>query len=543
MPDTPPQGYRKLPGSEREPLPGASPVGPIDPNEHIEVTVYLRFPPASNLAGTISEQAQKKRPPLSREEYNASLSAAPEDIAKVEQFALAHNLTVVSSDPVRRRMVLAGTADALSAAFATELQKYEHPGGTYRGRTGPLHIPDELDSIIVGVFGLDNRPQARPHLQRSILEAHPIAPDANNAARYVSYNPLQVAQLYDFPTGADGRGQCIAIIELGGGYLDIDLQTYFQQQNLPLPNVISVSVDGGQNAPEGTPDSADGEVALDIEVTGSIAPGAKIAVYFAPNTDQGFLDAITQATHDTTNNPTVISISWGAAEVYWTSQAMQAMDMAFQAAATLGINVCCASGDNGSSDGVGDGLAHVDFPSSSPHALACGGTRLEATYDNLSNQYVMSSEVVWNDDPTASASGGGVSDVFPLPDWQANARIPVSVNDQHSGRGVPDVSGDADPDTGYKVRVDGQNVVFGGTSAVAPLWAGLIALLNQQLGQSVGFLNPILYQNFDFFGQVNALQDVTSGNNGSYSAQEGWDACTGLGSPGEANLLDALNAL
>jgi kumamolisin len=222
---------------------------------------------------------------------------------------------------------------------------------------------------------------------------------------------------------------------------------------------------------------------------------------------------------------------------------MQAMDLAFQAAATLGINVCCASGDNGSSDGVGDGLAHVDFPSSSPHALACGGTRLEATFDALSNQYVQSSEVVWNDDPTASATGGGVSDVFALPDWQASAHIPPSVNDQHSGRGVPDVAGNADPDTGYRVRVDGQNVVYGGTSAVAPLWAGLIALLNQQLGQSVGFLNPILYSNADFFAQVNALQDVTSGNNGSYSAQQGWDACTGLGSPDGTNLLDALNAL
>jgi len=544
MTDTSPQGYKKLPGSERDPLPGASPVGPVDPNEQIEVTVYLRFPPTSNLSGTISEQAQKKRPPLSREEYNAVLSAAPEDVAKVEQFATAHNLTVVSSDPVRRRMVLAGSAEAMSAAFATELQTYEHPGGSYRGRTGPLHIPEELDSIIVGVFGLDNRPQAHPHLQRSNVEAHPIAADANNAARYVSYTPLQVAQLYDFPAGADGRGQCVAIIELGGGYTDSDLQTYFQQLNLPQPKVVSVSVDGGQNAPEGTPDSADGEVALDIEVVGGIAPGANIAVYFAPNTDQGFLDAVTQATHDTTNNPTVISISWGAAEVYWTSQAMQAMDQAFQAAAALGINVCCASGDNGSSDGVGDGLAHVDFPSSSPHALACGGTRLEATYDNLSGQYVLSSEVVWNDDPTASASGGGVSDVFPLPDWQANAHIPLSINDQHSGRGVPDVSGDADPQTGYKVRVDGQNVVFGGTSAVAPLWAGLIALLNQQLGQPVvGFLNPVLYQNFDFFAQVNALQDVTSGNNGGYSAQQGWDACTGLGSPDGANLVDAFNAL
>ncbi len=543
MTDTPPEGYKKLSGSEREPLPGAQPVGPVDPNETIEVTVYLRPPATSNLADTISELVQKKRPPLTREEYNATQSAAPEDVAKVEQFALANNLTVASTDPVRRRMVLAGSAAAMSAAFATELQQYEHPGGSYRGRTGPLHIPEELDQIIVGVFGLDNRPQARPHLQLYDVEVRGIVADANNAARYVSYTPLQIAQLYDYPNGSDGSGQCVAIIELGGGYADSDLQVYFQQLGIPQPDVISVSVDGGQNTPEGTPDSADGEVALDIEVVGGIAPRAKIAVYFAPNTDQGFLDAVTQATHDAVNNPSVISISWGAAEVYWTSQAMQAMDQAFQAAAALGINVCCASGDNGSSDGVTDGQAHVDFPASSPHVLACGGTRLEAIYDTLSSQYVISSEVVWNDDPAASATGGGVSDVFPLPAWQANANIPASINDQHSGRGVPDVSGDADPQTGYKVRVDGKNVVFGGTSAVAPLWAGLVALINQQLGQSVGFLNPILYQNYDLFAQVNALQDVTSGNNGGYSAKQGWDACTGLGSPDGANLLDALNAL
>ena len=543
MTDTPPEGYKRLPGSEREPLPGAQPVGPVDPNETIEVTVYLRPPATSNLTDTISELVQKKRPPLTREEYNATQSAAPEDVAKVEQFALDHNLSVVSTDPVRRRVVLAGSTAAMSAAFATELQQYEHPGGTYRGRTGPLHIPEELDQIIVGVFGLDNRPQARPHLQLYDVEARAIAADANNAARYVSYTPLQIAQLYDYPNGSDGSGQCVAIIELGGGYADSDLQIYFQQLGIPQPDVISVSVDGGQNIPEGTPDSADGEVALDIEVVGSIAPRTKIAVYFAPNTDQGFLDAVTQATHDAANNPSVISISWGAAEVDWTSQAMQAMDQAFQAAAALGINVCCASGDNGSSDGVTDGQAHVDFPASSPHVLACGGTRLEATYDTLSSQYVIGSEVVWNDDPAASATGGGVSDVFPLPIWQANANIPASINDQHSGRGVPDVSGDADPQTGYKVRVDGKNVVFGGTSAVSPLWSGLIALINQQLGQSVGFLNPILYQNYDLFAQVNALQDVTSGNNGGYSAKQGWDACTGLGSPDGANLIDALNAL
>ena len=431
--DTPPQGYERLSGSEKKPLPNSRLVGPVDPNETVEVTVYLRPPSTSNLANTIHEQVQHHGRHLSREEYAANHSASSDDIAKVVDFAGKNNLTVVETDPVGRKVVLAGTAAAMSAAFATELQQYEHPNGTYRGRTGTIHIPAELNQIIVGVFGLDNRPQAQPHIQ---LFAEAVTTKIANAAA-VSYTPVQVAQLYDFPTGAsaNGSGECIALIELGGGYQSQDLQTYFQQLNIPMPNVSSVSVDGGTNNPAGTVSSADGEVDLDIEVAGAIAPGANIAVYFAPNTDQGFLDAVTNAVHDTTNKPSVISISWGSAEANWTAQAMQAMDLAFQAAAAMGVTVCVAAGDNGSADAVTDGLAHVDFPASSPYALACGGTRLESANN------AAPTETVWNDSAN-SATGGGISDVFDLPTWQANAQVPPSVNANHRvGRGVPDVAG------------------------------------------------------------------------------------------------------
>jgi kumamolisin len=532
MANTPPQGYKRLSGSEREPLPNSRPVGPVDPNETVEVTLYLRAPSTSNLSNTIREQVQHQGQPLSREEYIASQSAAPDDVAKVVEFARTHDLTIVETDPVGRKIALAGTAAAMSAAFATELQRFEHPRGTYRGRTGPVHIPNDLDQIIVGVFGLDDRPQARPHLQ---LFEKAVSATQPRAAT-ISYTPPQIAKLYDFPTGANlnGSGQCIALIELGGGYKSEDLQAYFQQLNIPLPKVSSVSVDHGQNHPAGTPNSADGEVDLDIEVAGSIAPGAHIVVYFAPNTDRGFLDAITTAILDVTNNQSVISISWGSAEVSWTAQAMQAMDQAFQAAAALGVTVCCAAGDNGSSDGVTDGQAHVDFPASSPYALGCGGTRLETVNNQLT-------EVVWNDGPN-SATGGGVSDFFDLPTWQANAGVPPSVNPGHRfGRGVPDFAGNADPQTGYQVYVDSQSVVFGGTSAVAPLWAGLIALLNQQRGKPVGYLNPILCQNSQRLSQASALRDVTSGNNGAYSSGPGWDPCSGVGTPDGARLLDALS--
>ena len=278
-----------------------------------------------------------------------------------------------------------------------------------------------------------------------------------------------------------------------------------------------------------TPNSADGEVQLDIEVVGSVAPGAKIAVYFAPNTSQGFQDALTTAIHDATNKPSVISISWGSAESTWTAQAMTAFDSAAQDAAALGVTICAASGDSGSSDGVTDGSNHVDFPASSPHILACGGTSLTSSNGKIT------SETVWNDGAQGGAGGGGFSNQFPLPAWQASANIKPPAG---GGRGVPDVSGDADPETGYKVLVDGESLVIGGTSAVAPLWSGLIALLNQKLGKPLGFLQPAIYA---LPATADAFHDITSGSNGAFSAGPGWDAASGLGSPSGENLLQALS--
>jgi kumamolisin len=341
----------------------------------------------------------------------------------------------------------------------------------------------------------------------------------------VSYTPLQVAQFYGYPANADGTGDCIALIELGGGYTTADLSAYWKQLGLTkTPTVSAVGVGGGSNQPTGNANGPDGEVMLDIEVAGAIANGAKIVAYFAENTDAGFLNAITTAAHDSTNHPSIISISWGGPESSWTQQAMTSMDEAFQAAAAMGVTVTVAAGDNGSTDGVSDGQNHVDFPASSPNVLACGGTKLVGSNGEIT------SEVVWNEQANGEgATGGGVSVVFPLPSWQSAASVPPSANPGGKvGRGVPDVAGDADPTTGYVTRVDGKPDVIGGTSAVAPLWAGLVALINQSVGQPVGFVNALLYQAGDPSGDFN---DITSGNNGAYAARPGWDACTGLGSP------------
>lgn len=517
-----------LRGSERAPLPGARAVGAANPDEPIQVTIRLRRDPANSALQMekLGTRPLKERQHLTRQEFAKQHGANSGDIEKIEVFAHEHRLAVVTADPARRTVILSGTVAAFSAAFDVELKQYEHPNGTYRGRTGPIHLPADLADVVEGVFGLDNRPQARPHFRRRKL-APGLMPHVTGGA----FTPVQVAALYDFPPG-DGSGQCIGIIELGGGYRPNDLQNYFQQLGLATPSIVAVSVDGGANQPDGNADGPDGEVMLDIEVAGGIAPAAQIVVYFAPNTDAGFLDAITTAIHDSQHQPSVISISWGSPEAAWTPQAMQSFDGAFQAAGSMGVAVCCASGDNGSSDGEQDGLSHADFPASSPNVLGCGGTHLEGSGNQITN------ETAWNDGLGGGATGGGISSMFDLPSWQNNAGVPPSANpDQRVGRGVPDVSADADPASGYEVMVDGQAGVIGGTSAVAPLYSGLIARINQQAGKSVGYLNPLLYA---IPSSAGAFHDITQGDNGAYNAGPGWDACTGLGSVDGAQLLVAL---
>lgn len=518
------QKHTPLPGSERSAPADPRAAGGIDANERIAVTVLVR-PRAMRPAAARGDAPIHERQYLSRAELADVSGADPADIDAVAAFARANGLEVVETSIPRRSVVLAGTVAAMSAAFGVTLERYSGAEGTYRGRSGPLHVPADLAPIIQAVLGLDDRPQAQPQF-RILMARAMLGPQAADG----TFTPPQLAQLYDFPADADGRGQTIALIELGGGYRKAEVTRYFSQLGLKPPAVTSALVDKARNRPAGDPRSADGEVLLDIEVAGAMAPGARIVVYFAPNTDRGFLDAITTAIHDTRRHPNVISISWGAPESAWTAQAMQAFDQAFQDAAALGVTICCASGDNGSSDGVGDGRQHVDFPAASPYALACGGTHIEAQGAQISR------EVIWNGGAQGGATGGGVSDVFPLPAWQSAAHVPASANGNgRVGRGVPDVAGNADPATGYQILVDGQHSVFGGTSAVAPLWAALIARLNQQIGKPAGHLNPLLYGSLR-----GSCRDITSGNNGAYSAKAGWDACSGLGSPNGAKLLQAL---
>jgi len=509
-----------LPGSARGAAPGLEPAGELDPSQEVGLTVVLR---------RRGELPGQNRSVLQRDELADIAGADPADLAVVVQVLTGLGLQILSSDAAQRTVRVAGPLGRVSEVFATPLQRVrsQHPGSgaavEHRHRTGELHIPAELAGIVVAVLGLDDRPQSRAHYRAA-------------TAPQVSYTGAQLGTVYNFPPGTDGAGQTLSIIELGGGYSDADLQHYFTGLGLPVPAVRAVGVDGAVNVPGKDPQGADGEVLLDIEVAGALAPAAALVVYFAPNTDAGFLDAVNTAAH-ATPAPTAMSISWGQSEDAWTAQARHALDAAMADAAALGVTVTVAAGDDGSSDRATDGRAHVDFPAASPHALACGGTALHA--DPATG--AVTSETVW-DDPGHGATGGGVSHDFPQPVWQAAVGVPLRAGHPRSrkGRGVPDVAGDADPATGYGVYVDGKAQVFGGTSAVAPLWAALVCRLAQALGRPLGLLQPALYSGAQAGQPTPGLRDITSGSNGAYTAGPGWDACTGLGVPDGAALLEQL---
>lgn len=505
-----------LRGSHREHPADSAPTGQPLPDEPVQITIVLRRKAAAPQDVDIAGR-------LSHDDLAEMHGADPGDIAAVEGFAAHHGLKVCEVNRTTRLVRLYGALHEMAKTFDADLELRQMGSRIFRSRQGALRVPLTLEERIVAVLGFDQRPAATTHHKFQFRQKQPSY-----------FTPTELAKIYNFPPGT-GKDQAIALIELGGGYNASDLETYWKQLGLNAVSVTSVSVDGTQNSPAGDPDSADGEVALDIEVAGAIAPDARIVVYFAPNTDQGFLDGINAAIHDQVNKPSVISISWGAAESEWTPQAMNAFNAAFHDAALLGICVCTAAGDNGSSDGETDGRNHVDFPSSSPWVLACGGTRLIAA--NGTRQ----SETVWNDGTNGGATGGGVSSHFSKPAYQSVIDVPKPAGTVNTtGRGVPDVAGVADPETGYTIIVDGQEGVVGGTSAVAPLWAALIALCNEELGTNVGWPNRKLYKSVS---EQTCFHDITLGNNGTYKATQGWDCCTGLGTPNGQAILDSLKVL
>jgi kumamolisin len=526
-------------GTERTHLPGAVATARANAKAVIEVSLKLRR--KKPLPITTRRPAKA----MERKTFAAAYGASAADIAKVVKTFRGFGLAQIGeANPATRTVRLRGAVASMEKAFQVTLFDYKHVGGDYRGRVGSIYVPTGVKSIVRGVFGLDNRRAAR----RGRPSSPASAPAGSGAVPSSWYVPSELAKHYGFPAG-DGNGQAIGLLELGGGYFPSDLKQFCALANIPgSPKVTPVGVDGASTSAN---DDAAGEVMLDTEIAAGLCPKANIVIYFAPNTDRGLIDVISDAVHDQKNDPGVLSMSWGGPESSYTKQALNEIGEVLKDAAALGVTVCFASGDDGSSDGVKDGHAHVNFPASSPFALAVGGTTIPVKGSTQP-------DIVWREGtglndggPNDGSTGAGVSAIFPRPAWQSKITA-VSVNPgAMAGRCLPDISANADwTKSPYLLCVDGATQPNGGTSAATPLVASLLTLINAQrpAGKRVGYVTPVLYQPASQGGGTigsDGCTDVVSGNNntaavGGYSAGRGYDAASGWGTPLGAKLAQLL---
>jgi kumamolisin len=502
----------------------------VAPREPVVLTIYLRHRQrVRRRPGSAADLAELSRRVSHRELEAERKQVLKRSIAEVRRFAKLHRMKVLEIDYLRRRVRLGSTASAVGQAFATHLKWSDESADS--GRHYPVRkpsLPKRLGRIVHAVLGMDTRP-----LSLGRLRSHAEAGGSDGLL------PTEMARLYGLDGIGRGAGQCVALIEPGGGYRDTDLAAACNAMRVPVPRIIPVEVGHGRNAP-GADQKADLEVALDMQVVAGIAPEAQIAVYFTEAGAPGLVAGVCEAVHGPRVRPSVIVITWGQAEESWPPEARRALDAVLQDAVRLGITVVASSGDDFATDRMQDGQVHVDYPAASPYVLGCGGTLI--TLDATRTRIVK--EVVWNE--LRQGTGGGVSSIYPVPAFQSGTTLPVSLNDGKSrGRGVPDVAAAAAQENGYRIVVEGAEVVNSGTSAVAPLWGAFIALINARRNKTLGFVNTELYAAPTLFNPI------TSGTNAGgffkigYEAQADgrWNACTGLGTPKGPEIIAALSAV
>ena len=527
--------------------------GAIDPEHPLEVTLLLRRRKALAHSGRH----------LTRDDIEQHHSVAPADAARIRAFATRHGLTYTPHIRHHATATLTGPARAIARAFRINLAHFDHPDCRYLAPTNTPTIPSSIEPVVEAVLGLQTRPAARRNPTRT---PHPTT----------SVTLPQLAEIYSFPPDTDGAGQTIGLIELGGGFRLSDIRAFCRAHNLPTPRITAVELNAGNSpaspaqvrrlldfvagriklndeqlaSPAIEAAQATIEVTMDIEILAALAPAAHIVVYFSSSDEQGFYRAITHAIHDPIHRPDVLSISWGEPENAVSRTWLRSVNEAFRTAARLGITVLASSGDAGALNNSPDKLPAVNFPASSPFATACGGT-------TPLNHTGAREEIVWNADfhGVHLATGGGISRHFPLPAWQRNSRVPLGPTGKR-GRGVPDIAGPADPRHGAPMVIAGTTCATAGTSAVVPLWAALVARLNQALGSRLGHINPQLYRLAEVPGatpasgtvdlaataETHTFKPVTRGNNGYYKAHPGWNPCAGHGTLHGKSLLAHLRA-
>jgi kumamolisin len=535
-----------LKGHAHPPLPGEQRAGKTDPHSELKLTLVMRRRHELPDLHPLGAKSIHHREHLTREDLSRRHGAVTGDLAVVRRFARKHHLEIGEVDLARRTVELCGKAHDVEKAFAVTLVEMSHPRGNYRRAMGRGGIPDALAGVVESVLGLSTR-----HCARRCRVHH-----SNTLQPF--WTVPQMARAYGFPRSLHAQGQSIALVELGGGFHKDDLRKYFARLRRPMPRIRVVSVGGAKNDPAPVSDikmlldviagkrklsdcpqdamaaaQATLEVTMDIELVAALAPGAEIVVYMAPPTEQGIYHAVSRALRGGKKLPCAISISWGEPETGVSRAYLTTVDEALRDAAMLGVTVCVSSGDEGAMNGATDGKPVVNFPASSPHVLSCGGSSVHVAENSELH------EAAWNCTLHGmhGATGGGVSRHFAPPAWQKEHNVPLGPTGRR-GRGVPDVAGPADPHQGCEILAGGRRCSSAGTSAVAPLWAALIACLSNHFDKRCGYLTPLLYRHAAQGSQ--SLRVITRGNNGFYEAAEGWNACTGLGSPVVGHLLETL---
>ena len=482
------------------------PLGPIHRDEKLDVILVLKQ--ANDIDSAVFNR--KNLHDGSLELKHKESVHLNDSFIKVRDFAAAHDLEIVDENWMAHTIDVRGKADDLKRAFGVSIQNYDHVQGDFYGHEDEIKIPVALSDIIDGVIGLDNYP---------LCEFS--KPNAIAAKGYLSISPLEMAALYNIPTNFDCSGECIGLLEFSGGYSISDVKAFASDLKIKPPQMADVSVLNAKNNPGSAGSS---EVILDIEMAAAVATNCKLAMYFSANTPTGFYAGLRAAVYDKENKPSVVSISWGAIESLWSANAIAQFEKMLEQAKSLSVTVLASTGDKGSSDGKAG--TNVQYPSSSALITACGGT--EITVEN--NQ--IKTEVVWSN--MVGSTGGGVSNLFPVPDFQKNANVPPEATTNKVGRGTPDISANA---FGIEIIMNGQKNPSGGTSAVAPFIAGLVAILNKKRSQPIGYLNELLAEK----KSDTLFRDITQGSNGAYKAGKGWDACTGWGSLDGATFLSTFS--
>ena len=541
----------------------------VDDSERLRVRIVLKpaeldeAHPTRRKIELMAAALPRDRERLGGEDVRA-LAPSQESFARVTAFAEEYHLDVIDVSTLRHDVVLEATVAALNKAFNIRLEHYEHGGRHFHAHQQPVHLPDGLDEIVVGVLGLNNVPLAassQPAMQSGVT---PVT-------------PLQLKEYYEFPD-ATGKGQKIACIgfssdEDPAGYHSKDIENFFEQLGLDSPRINEISVSDYQNTPldrdklsrfivamnnPGATVDCLGEefgqdvlhalgtieLTMDIELLGAMAPDAEIIVLFADNSLDGLVEAISKAFE---LDATAVSVSWGNNEANWNVNPTEAANHIFKVVAGYGSDaptICCASGDWGSPGMPNDAgklptTANAFFPASSPYVLAVGGTVFQECGGHLQG------EAVWNSVflKQRGASGGGISGVFKRHACQEDRGLPSITTEEKywlgqkeepfAGRGVPDVAAVADRDTGIELCIGGETVLSSGTSAAAPIWAGLLACVAEKTGSRLGCINTLLYSK-EF---APAFREITVGNNNIsddvpyFEAGVGWNGCCGLGSP------------